>query len=312
MTSTKSPVSLPNGFSARPPIAEDVETVVGLVAACDIAEYGLPDVDTEDVLAAWATPGFSLGKDNLIVESDAGDAVGYLEILWGRAEAVVHPDRRGLGLGAYLLARAEQRALERASSNQAEVGLSQVISTTDTAATRLLDDAGYAAGKIIWRMTIPLDEVIPPVWPDGVLPGVFESGDEQDVHTLVEETFGDNADHEPQPFEEWKAFMMERETFDPNLWIVARADREIVGVVLCPNYPAEGWVRQLSARRSWRGRGLGTALLRQAFVEFHRRGRKTASLMVDSYNRSGARALYERAGMSLEREYVTYMRRLRP
>jgi ribosomal protein S18 acetylase RimI-like enzyme len=142
--------------------------------------------------------------------------------------------------------------------------------------------------------------------------GVFESGDEQDVHTLVEETFGDNANHEPQPFEEWKAFMMERETFDPNLWIVARADREIVGVVLCPNYPDEGWVRQLSVRRSWRGRGLGTALLRQAFVEFHRRGRKTASLTVDSYNRSGAKALYERAGMSLEREYVTYMRRLRP
>jgi ribosomal protein S18 acetylase RimI-like enzyme len=141
---------------------------------------------------------------------------------------------------------------------------------------------------------------------------VFESGDEQDVHTLVEETFGDNADHEPQPFEEWKAFMMERETFDPNLWIVARADREIVGVVLCPNYPDEGWVRQLSVRRSWRGRGLGTALLRQVFVVFHRRGRKTASLTGDSYNRSGAKALYERAGMSLEREYVTYMRRLRP
>ncbi|MBA2272986.1 MAG: GNAT family N-acetyltransferase [Actinobacteria bacterium] len=312
MTNTMSSVSLPKDFSARPATADDVDTVVGLVAACDIAEYGVPDVDAEDVQAAWATPGFSLGKDNLIVEGKAGDPVGYLEILWGRVEAVVHPNRRGLGIGAYLLARAEQRALEQAPSGEAEVGLSQVISTTDPAAMRLLADAGYLSGKIIWRMTVALDEDFPPVWPDGVLPGVFEPGDELAVHALVEETFGDNANHERQPFEEWKAFMMERETFDPNLWIVARANREIVGVVLCPNYPDEGWIRQLSVKRSWRGRGLGMALLRQAFMEFRRRGRKTASLTVDSYNRTGARGLYERAGMSPEREYVTYTRRLRP
>ena len=303
---------LPDGFSARPANTNDVDTVVGLVGACDVSEYGAPDVDAEDVQAAWATPGFALGEDNLIVESVDGAPVGYLEILWGRAEVSVHPTCRGLGIGAYLLARAEQRALKRAVSSEAEVELSQVISTTDTAAVRLLDDAGYAAGKIIWRMTISLDEAVPPVWPDGVRPGVFRSGDEQEVHALVEETFADNANHERQSFEEWKAFMMERDTFDPNLWIFARADQEMVGVVLCPNYPDEGWIRQLSVKQSWRGRGLGMALLRQALMEFHNRGRETASLMVDSFNRTGARALYERAGMSLEREYVTYTRRLRP
>ena len=311
MTSTSTSVLLPDGYSERPANAGDVEAVVGLVGACDVAEYGAPDVDVEDVEAAWATPGFALGKDNVIVESEDGDPVGYLEILWGRAEVSVHPKHRGLGIGAYLLERAEKRALERTGS-EAEVDLSQVVSTTDTAAVRLLGDAGYSAGKIIWRMTISLDETVPPVWPEGVSPGVFRTGDEQEVHALVQETFADNANHERQPFEEWKAFMMERATFDPNLWIFARADDEMVGVVLCPNYPDEGWIRQLSVKRSWRGRGVGMALLRQALMEFHKRGRKTASLTVDSFNRTGARSLYERAGMSLEREYVTYTRRLRP
>ncbi|MBA3350723.1 MAG: GNAT family N-acetyltransferase, partial [Actinobacteria bacterium] len=132
-----------------------------------------------------------------------------------------------------------------------------------------------------------------------------------DIHDLVEERFSDNAHYERQSFEEWKVLMMDRDSFDPSLWIVARAAGEMVGVVLCPNYPDEGWIRLLAVKRSWRGRGLGMALLRQALLEFHRRGRKTASLTVDSYNRTGAKALYERAGMIQEREYVTYTRHLR-
>ena len=310
MPTAPSSSSLPEGFSARPPTTEDIDGVVKLVGACDIAEYGATDIDTEDVQAAWATPGFSVGRDNLIVENERGEPVGYLEILWGRADAVVHPEWRGRGIGSYLLARAERRALERASPGEGAVEISQVISRVDGVAAKMLEDAGYAAGKIIWRMTVALDEVAPPFWPSGVSAGAFEPGLERRLHALVEECFGDNANHEPQPFEEWKAFMMERDTFDPGLWIVARAGREIVGAVLCPNYPNEGWVRFLAVKRSWRGRGIGMALLRQAFLEFQRRGRKTLSLTVDSYNRTGAKVLYEKAGMHTEREYVTYTRRL--
>ncbi len=113
MARATSSISLADGFSARPPTANDTDKVVGLTAECDVAEYGAPDIDSEDVQAAWATPGFSLGKDNLIVEDDGGDPVGYLEILWGRAEVVVHPSLRGLGIGSYLLARAEAGVLER-------------------------------------------------------------------------------------------------------------------------------------------------------------------------------------------------------
>lgn len=312
MTIASSSVSLPSGFSARAPTAKDLDKVVALLRACDIAEYGAPDTDTEDVQAAWATPGFALGVDNLIVENAGRDAVGYFEILWGRADVVVHPDCRGRGIGTYLLARVERRALEQASSDAEGVDLSQVVSTTDSSATRLLAEAGYITGKTIWRMTIALEDAAPPEWPRGVSVGVFEPGLEQALHAFVEECFADNANHEPQPFEEWRAFMMERETFDPSLWLVARVGKEIVGVVLCPNYPDEGWVRFLAVKRAWRGRGIGMALIRQAFDAFHRRGRKTLSLMVDSDNRTGAKALYERAGMSVEREYVTYTHRIRP
>jgi ribosomal protein S18 acetylase RimI-like enzyme len=44
--------------------------------------------------------------------------------------------------------------------------------------------------------------------------------------------------------------------------------------------------------------------------EFTRRGRKELGLVVDSWNRTGAKELYERAGMIVEREHVRYEKTL--
>jgi len=57
-----------------------------------------------------------------------------------------------------------------------------------------------------------------------------------------------------------------------------------------------------------RGEGLGLALLRQTFVEFHRRGRRRVSLHVDVDNLTGALRLYTRAGMSPDPRLVVWQR----
>ena len=103
--------------------------------------------------------------------------------------------------------------------------------------------------------------------------------------------------------------MIERETFDPALWFLAMDGDDVAGVALCPVYPESGWVRQVAARRPWRRRGIALALLRQAFGEFYRRGKREVGLVVDSYNLSGARDLYERAGMHVWRAGATATRR---
>ena len=54
-------------------------------------------------------------------------------------------------------------------------------------------------------------------------------------------------------------------------------------------------------RRPWRGRGLGRALLREAFAELRRRGLPRAYLGVDSENPTGAMGLYESVGMRPKR-----------
>jgi ribosomal protein S18 acetylase RimI-like enzyme len=161
-------------------------------------------------------------------------------------------------------------------------------------------------------MSMPLEErPPPPAWPNGVRVRTFDQErDTRAVYALVQDAFGDNERHTAESFEEWQAFMIDREAFEPGLWFIAESKGEIVGCVLCPNYEDEGWVRQLAVAREWRRRGLGTALLRQAMSELSRRGRREIGLVVDSGNRTGAKEMYERAGMTVAREHVRYEKTL--
>jgi len=124
------------------------------------------------------------------------------------------------------------------------------------------------------------------------------------VHALMVEAFADNAEV-VLPFDRWQPWMTGDPGFDTGVWFLAEAGPELVGACLCW---AEGWVKDVGVRPPWRGRGLGEALLREAFGEFHRRGLATVGLKVDSDNPTGAVRLYERVGMLPDRTYVMFSR----
>ena len=73
-----------------------------------------------------------------------------------------------------------------------------------------------------------------------------------------------------------------------------------------------GWVGTLGVRRPWRKKGLGLALLQASFGEFYKRGMKTIGLGVDASNPTGATRLYQRAGMYIASEFLTFEKELRP
>ncbi len=295
----------------RAPRRDDAQAVTDLVIACDIHDLGAPDFELDDLLTDWNMPGFDLERDAVVVEVDGALAAYASFIRNDYVDVYVIPERRELGLGAKLLDWAEQRTVERAGTGGAPL-LGQVITSTNEGARRLLEERGYRPVRTYWRMSMRLDEPPPPpAWPEGVLVRTFDQErDTRAVFALVQDAFGDNERHTAESFEEWQAFMIDREAFEPGLWFIAESKGEIVGCVLCPNYEDEGWVRQLAVSRDWRRRGLGTALLRQAMSEFIRRGRKEIGLVVDSWNRTGAKDLYERAGMTVAREHTRYEKTL--
>lgn len=132
------------------------------------------------------------------------------------------------------------------------------------------------------------DEPPAPVWPEGITVRTFIPGqDDRAVFETIEEAF-------EAPFEHWDEIYTYREDFDPTMWHLALAGDKVVGALLCVPVPAMGWVDMLGVRRPWRKKGLGMALLLQAFRDLYRRGLRQIALSVGAQNATGAQKLYER------------------
>ncbi len=308
------------GLSVRGATLDDVETVAELLNLNDRLEFGEPETDLAEVRDFWRHQ--DLERDHRLVTDAQGRLVAYLEVSQRRGVHVevwvlVHPDWRRRGIGTHLAELGEARAaelVERAPNGTRVTAEAWVNAATD-GPKAFARGRGYRAVRTFWRMTIDMDDDPPtaPRWPAGVSVRTFvRDRDEVATWRAAEEAFADHWGHVPAAFEEWIK-RTEGETFDPELWFLAVDDAsgEIAGTSLCSRYLDMGWIGTLGVRRAWRGRGLGEALLRHSFVEFHRLGRRRVSLGVDAQSLTGATRLYERAGMHVDRAHELWTRILR-
>jgi mycothiol synthase len=302
-------------FRIRPPTEADAVAVTELVVAFDVEEYGSPDFELDDLLADWGSPSLDLERDAWLAELPDGRMAGYAALHFNdNAEAYVSAGSRGLGIGSELRRRIEARAVERARNGE-RVLVGQALSSVNEAGRTLLRSAGYEDVRTYWRLVRDLDGELPAMEvPEGVSIRAFDlERDAQETHRVIGAAFEDNVRRRPfESFEEWEAHEINRKAFDPTLWFVAEADGRIVGAIACPDYEDVGWIRQLGVAQDWRGRGIGTALLLTAFAEFKRRGRQNSALVVDSWNRTGAKSVYERLGMREERVHSRFEKELLP
>lgn len=298
-------LELPGKVAARPPEPGDLDSVIEVVAASELAATGVADVTLDDVRSDWQRPSFDLANDAVVV-TDGGRVVAYAEVFAGRAWVHVHPEARGRGIGAALLRWTETRARELGSEK-----LGQTVSDDEPAAAALLVSNGYAVRWHTWVFQKALDEELSePTLPAGVTLRTFEPGpDDRATFELIDTAFSDWPDRDPSMgFEDYAASYLRRDDFDPGLTFLLEYAGELVGVAMCLVYDGEGWIQQLAVKRSHRGRGLGGALLQVSFREFYRRGLRTAGLSTES--RTGARGVYEHVGMRVIRSYTRYSKDL--
>src|SRR5215213_7312551 len=152
----------------------------------------------------------------------------------------------------------------------------------------------------------------PPVWPEGLRVDAFDPGsDDRAFHAAHQEAFADHWEYTPRPFEAWRKGNIESEKFDPALWCVLRDGDEIAaGTINVADLYGGGWVAALFTRRPWRRRGIGGALLADAFGRFWERGERNVGLGVDAEGDLGAFQLYEHAGMKPVLGWVMYEKEL--
>jgi ribosomal protein S18 acetylase RimI-like enzyme len=281
----------------RVPRPDDAQAVADLVNLHAPTPYDVLWVERE-----WTEPGFDL-------KADARISDGAYAGVW---------DGRGGKAWLDLSGAPTAEMLEWAEARAREKGLVRALGggwQSNTAVKELLVGAGYTHVRNHFRMWIDLATVTQqPAWPDGVTVRPFREGDERMFYDVHQETFEDHWEHdEPDPYEEWAHWLLQPPAFQPSLWFVAEEDGEPAGIAICNRrveLPHRGYVQILGVRRPWRRRGVGLALLLQAFQAFKDAGLTEADLGVDAASITGATRLYERAGMKTVAVAETYEKSL--
>lgn len=295
------------GFAFRRPVADDLAAAARIVAAEETGVRGHSTWGIAETRDWWNAASLD---ESWIVEAD-GQPVA-LGMLAHRPERTicwvsVDPRYNGRGLATDLLARGERRARELGSPL-----LSVGMFAENDAAARLFERIGFREVRHFFQMRIDLDRPPEqPVWPAGITVSTFRREDARDFKAALDEAFAEEWGHHSMPFEEWKERRVEAPEADHSLWFIARDGDEIAGVLRGEaDKHGGGFVAALGVRRAWRRRGVGLALLRHAFGEFHRRGLPRATLGVDAQNPTDATRLYERAGMRVVKEDVVFEKEL--
>ena len=309
---------LPEGYTTRAPRREDAAAVAALISACQIADTGQTDMSVEELLDDWHP--IDLAEEAVIVTAPDGRVAAYADVL-NRSFVIVsvygyvHPDLRGVGIGAHLVAWGERWTRDHMpqAPQDARVVVQHYINSANVDGRRLLEDSGYTPVRGIYVMETDLDAAPPlPLWPDDISVRTFVLGrDERATFEAVEDSFEDMWGRPRGTFQRFVR-MTQTESFDPTLWFLATEGDEIAGVTLCKTLAGEGWVDVVGVRRPWRHRGLGLALLRHALTEYHRRGVPKVALSVDAESITGAPRLYGRAGMRVRESYIIHRKVLRP
>jgi mycothiol synthase len=313
-----------DNFSAdllvRPPTMDDLTVVHRLLAVCDIAEYGVPDITPGDLRTLWQGPTFNLSTDAWMVIAPGNRLIGYADVEHRQHVRIytlvrVLPEYAGQGIEEYLLKLAEDWARRHITLAEPDVRVTLISWNSDLngALQHSLLRSGFQEARRSWRMEIGLSQAPQaPEWPDHVKVRTFKpEQDARTVYAMIEEAFRDHWGHMEGNFDEWKHWTIERDNFDPTLWFLAFEGDEIAGASMCTYQIDDGWVDTLAVRRPWRRKGLGMALLLHSFGEFYRRGNSKVGLGVDSQNLTGATRLYERAGMHVARIYISHEKELR-
>ncbi|NLX10292.1 MAG: GNAT family N-acetyltransferase [Chloroflexi bacterium] len=313
-------------ITIRPFVWDDLPALVDVINASVEANGEDQFATLDDLRTRFEQPYFFPLQNVLVAVEPGGAIVGCVSAEmdprygrgWGFGQ--VHPAWRNQGVGARLLHAADARHLERAAvevAPEVPIEVTRFCRDSAGAAGPLLEASGYSVVRVTWFMQMALDmPVEAPPLPAGITLRPFvRERDALAVHEAQDDVFRDNWGWLSAPHEVWTHYAFD-EHFDPALWLVAYdAEGHIAGLCLNKPWgnvrPELGWVDTLGVRADLRGRGLGHTLLLHGLHTLQQHGFTQAGLEVDSENQTNAVALYERAGMHVDKRYLIYGKQLR-
>lgn len=226
-------IELPAGFTARPVTPDDVDAITALIAAAELHDDGVAEIDRDDVANMFERSGWEPAENTLLV-FEGESPVAWAEVHTGRADAAVRPDHRGRGIGSALMAWTEERARALGRSD-----IGQTVTDANRGAAELFLARGYEPSWISWIIEIAFGDAPPPVPdpPDGISLRPYEPGtDERAVHRLIDHAFCEWPGRDPVPFEVWEGFVMRHRALSREVSSLAHDGDELVGALIAYDY----------------------------------------------------------------------------
>ena len=299
----------PAGYASRPAADRDLDAVVAIVHAAQLATMGTTEDVREELAWIWQVPHVDRTRDTVLVTA-GDDVAGYGDAVWDPASpgplsgsGVVHPSHRGRGIGTAILQWTQDASKARGTPGLRHGG----VYVGDAPARSLFEENGFSHVRNSYTMARALPPGPPPDPPAGIAIRTFETGrDERALYEVHEASFADHWDYVPQPYTSFVGLWYEPDDWRPELTYLAIAGEEVVGHTAALEFATGGYVAAIGVLRAWRGRGIALAMLHRAFADLSSRGHSEVTLGVDATNPTGAIALYEKAGMSVRHEFLTY------
>ena len=231
---------------------------------------------------------------------DGDELLGYAERSGHeRADAAVHPEHHGRGIGTFLAGWVCETA--RAAGDDV-VGMAV---PDGSPGDRLLAALGFRSRWNSWVLELPPGAEIPrrPL-PEGYAVRDAAPSEHEAVWTVIEDAFLEWSTRPRQSYADFSASVMERPGFEPwNLRVATDPEGTVVGAAFVVLSSGCGFVDRLAVRADQRNRGLATALLADAFAAAREHGAERSELSTDS--RTGALGLYENVGMRVTSIWVS-------
>lgn len=306
----------------RPLTLEDAPAVHALIRRWE--KYWKAPLVTplDEIVDDLEAPHLDRESDTVGVWED-GDLVAYGWI-WHRpsgdrmerayAFGYVDPEHRGRGIGRRVFGWQVERATEilTAIDNSLPKYLRADEWDWIEESHRLYRRFGLEPVRYFTEMLRPLDTPVDVSPIDGVEIVAYDRSRDEEALEALNSSFADHWGSTPSDLASFQ-HRVDGQNVRVDLSFLAVAGEKVVGVVLNAHFPEDedllgrrdGWIESVGVEKTWRNKGIATALIQTSFNAFVAAGMTHAAIAVDTANPTGALGLYSGLGFEPTQRTIT-------